>query len=132
MDLGEKTWIDLLNEDTNVFVKLIDQPTLANLATCLAMRERGVTYQVIVNSGSIPKKKLEKGRNNTLARLLDPVLSVYLHSLKALIEYGGKALRGWGNSAVTFKLALKPSESAEANDLRSALEPQAATQTEEE
>ena len=131
VDLGEKTWIDLLKEDTGVFVKLIDQPTLANLATCLAMRERGVTYQVIVNSGSIPKKKLETGKNNTLSRLLDPVLSVYLHSLKALVEFDGKLYEA-GELGDDFKLALKPSESAEANDLRSALEPQAATQTEEE
>ena len=131
MDLGEKTWIDLLNEEMNVFVKLIDQPTLANLATCLAMRERGVTYQVIVNSGSIPKKKLEKGRNNTLARLLDPVLSVYLHSLQALVEYDGR-LYETGELGADFKLVLKPSDSEEANDLRLALEPQAATQPEEE
>ena len=131
VDLGEKTWIDLFNEQTNVFVKLIDQPTLANLATCLAMRERGVTYQVVVNSGSIPKKKLEKGRNNTLVRLLDPVLSVYLHSLKALVEYDGKLFEA-GELGDDFKLALKPSESAEANDLRSALEPQKTTHTEEE
>ena len=131
VDLGEKTWIDLLKEETNVFVKLIDQPTLANLATCLAMRERGVTYQVIVNSGSIPKKKLEKGRNNTLARLLDPVLSVYLHSLQALVEYDGR-LYETGELGADFKLVLKPSDSEEANDLRLALEPQAATQPEEE
>ena len=131
VDLGDKTWVDVHHEASGTYVKLIDAPTLASLGTCYAMRDKGLKCQVVVDGQSVPKRKLEMARDGTATRLLDPVLSVFIHSLGAFVEYGDRLYEA-GELGNDFKLALNPSQDEDANDLRLALEPPAQAEATEE
>ncbi len=123
--LSQKEWIDFVHRNGNdVYVKLIDQLSLSNMSICLAMQNLDVTCQVIVNGAAIRQSKLEM-KDGKPSRLLDPILSVFINSLGALVEYEGHLYEPAGLNKES-KLTLQPSDSEEANDLRAALEPQQA------
>lgn len=131
VDVGEKEWIDFLHEPTETYVKLIDAPTLSSMGICLAMREQDIRSQVVINGATLGKKKLTAHNDGTLDRLIDPVLSVFMHTLGAFLERNG-VLYGAGEIGKDSTLGLKAAEGEDTQDLRAALDTQKPAQVDEE
>lgn len=127
VDVGEQEWIDFLHEPSEVYVKLIDEPSLSGMGICLAMREQDIRCQVVVNGAAVGKKKLTGRNDGTLERLLDPVLSVFIHTLGAFMERDGN-LYAAGELAKDSTLDLKLANGDDTENLRRALQMQKAVQ----
>ena len=130
VSLGEDEWIDFLAEEEETYVKIIDQPTLSNLGICVALREGGLKYQVIVNGNNLRKTSLMLAKDGTLTHLLNPGVSYFIHLLGAYIERDGKLyepdLFGQG-----YKLKLKRASSDDPTDLGALTQAPTVVQTDE-
>ncbi len=90
VSLGEDEWIDFLDGEEGVFIKIVDQPTLSGLGICVAMRESDLKYRVIVNGNSVRKADLALAKDGTLTHLLEPGMSYFIHLLGACVERDGR------------------------------------------
>lgn len=130
VSVGDDEWIDFKAAEDDFYVKLIDQPALSTWGICLAMREGGLKYRVIVNANNLRKADRTLAKDGTLTHLLNPGSSYFVNLLGAYVEHNGKLYepdlfeRG-------YRLKLKHSGSDDPTESNTASEPAAPAETTE-
>ena len=130
VSVGDDEWIDFKAGEQDFYVKLIDQPALSTWGICVAMRESGLQYRVIVNANDLRKGDRTLAKDGTLTHLLNPGVSYFIHLLGAYVEHDGKLYepdlfeRG-------YKLKLKRSGSDDPTESDMASEPAVLAETAE-